>query len=448
MEKERKNRLLELGPDVLADALLKLECRSEEASDLIDRLLATPEDAIKSFKAQMSAIKRSRKFYDWREVGRFAYKLEDMLIDVQHNVSDPSVGMDLVTRFFGIANSVFERGDDSNGSLGDVYRYTATKVFTYFAKACPDQVLIENTLFDLMSENDNGECDMLLDEAFEYLEEEEMRRLIARFKERADNETDEFNKRHWLIPVETLASHLNDPVVYEESRLAMFDGEPGTAACLDIGAEYLKAGDREKALDWIEKVPTTESFMAHERDALLVRLYAGAGNQDKLEAAAWRIFRRHRSVDTLEFLLESVNEDKADIISKEKEMIFANPDFSITDTYFLIDCGEENEAERYVLLREADVNGDYYESVGELAKQLEKSGLIHAAMIAYRALLDSILKRGRTKAYYYGARYLKKLDTMAAAVEDWRGIENHEFYFESLKRDHGRKYSFWSKYEE
>ena len=105
-----------------------------------------------------------------------------------------------------------------------------------------------------------------------YLEEEEMRRLIARFKERADNETDEFNKRHWLIPVETLASHLNDPVVYEESRLAMFDGEPGTAACLDIGAEYLKAGDREKALDWIEKVPTTESFMAHERDALLVRL--------------------------------------------------------------------------------------------------------------------------------------------------------------------------------
>ena len=116
-------------------------------------------------------------------------------------------------------------------------------------------------------------------------------------------------------------------------------------------------------------------------------------------------------------------------------MIFANPDFSITDTYFLIDCGEENEAERYVLLREADVNGDYYESVGELAKQLEKSGLIHAAMIAYRALLDSILKRGRTKAYYYGARYLKKLDTMAAAVEDWRGIENHEFYFESLKQD-------------
>jgi len=70
-----------------------------------------------------------------------------------------------------------------------------------------------------------------------------------------------------------------------------------------------------------------------------------------------------------------------------------------------------------------------------------------AATMVYRALLESILARAVSKYYTHGVRYLRKLDQLAAKVEDWRGHPNHAAYMAQLKEDHGRKRSFWSRYE-
>jgi uncharacterized Zn finger protein len=73
-----------------------------------------------------------------------------------------------------------------------------------------------------------------------------------------------------------------------------------------------------------------------------------------------------------------------------------------------------------------------------------------AATVIYRALIDNILSRARSKAYGHAARYLAKLAALArecgtgapsmkAAV-----IADHTAYVLSLRNTHGRKSGFWS----
>ena len=117
------------------------------------------------------------------------------------------------------------------------------------------------------------------------------------------------------------------------------------------------------------------------------------------------------------------------------------------DAEFLISVGKIDEAEEYLLKRADELNGDYYGSLISLAEAMESEGRNLAASLIYRSLLSSILVRGYTKAYPHGIRYLKKLDKLAAAITDLKNFNNHEAFKDQIYLAHGRKRSFWSKYE-
>ncbi|MHB0981082.1 MAG: DUF6880 family protein [Thermoleophilia bacterium] len=68
------------------------------------------------------------------------------------------------------------------------------------------------------------------------------------------------------------------------------------------------------------------------------------------------------------------------------------------------------------------------------------------ATIVYRALLDSILGRTRSKTYPHGVRYLKVLDRLALSITGWGDFDDHGAYSERLHREHSRKRGFWSRY--
>jgi hypothetical protein len=70
-----------------------------------------------------------------------------------------------------------------------------------------------------------------------------------------------------------------------------------------------------------------------------------------------------------------------------------------------------------------------------------------AATILYRALLDDILGRARSKAYSHGAKYLGKLTLLAEDADHARpsGLVNHATYLAQLKKAHARKSGFWAR---
>ena len=143
-----------------------------------------------------------------------------------------------------------------------------------------------------------------------------------------------------------------------------------------------------------------------------------------------------------------IGSDRRDeVISKEVVLILANPIFCTLDAEFMISVGKIDEAERFILDRAEQLDGDYYGGLISLAKTMESENRNLAAALIYRSLLISVLERGYTKAYPHGVRYLKKLDNLAISITQWMKFDKHEMFKDQIYLSHGRKYSFWSKYE-
>ncbi len=448
MDKDRKQRLVELGAEALANALLDLAEHNEAADDRVERMIATPKENIKRFKAKLSGLKRIRRLIRWGESAGFARELVAILEDLKAGIEDVRTGAELVAAFYEADKGVFENCDDSSGYVGDVFRYNARELFVSFALRCDDKEWLVDVVSKLNREDDYGIRDSLIDCAKEYLPEPAIRTLIERFQSAASKETEEDGKRHWLSLIGTLARQIKDAPLFEKTRLALH-GKLSTGTCVDIAEVYLESGDAVTALFWLERISKNDNFQAQERDALLLAIHGRLDNSEKQAEVAWRIFRRHRSADSLAQLLSVIGEgQKEQVISSEAEIILNNKPLSLSDMAFLIEMKRMDEAENYLLGRIDQLNGNFYDSLLSLAEAMGDDGRLLSATVIYRALLDSILRRAQSKTYLHGARYLKKLDRLAGSIPDWRKIETHTAYTERLRQVHGRKSSFWSRYEE
>lgn len=446
MGSDRKQRLMELGADRLADAVLELANRDDAADDLVERMVATPQENSKRFKAKLSGLKRSRRFIRWGESAVFARELLALLQDLQAGVDDPRTGAELVAAFYESDKGALGNCDDSSGHVGDVFRHDARELFVSYASRCNEKEWLGELVLRVNLDDDYGVRDALIDCATDYLPESVVRVMVGRLQDLASRESDEYRKRHWLHLVESLARQIKDAPLFEQTRLASW-GSLSTAACLDIGRVYLESGDAQTALTWLEKIPATESFMVEERDQLLLAIHGLLENAAWQADVAWRIFRRHRSAASLTRLLDVIGHDQGNgVLADEVTTILAEEKLSAVDAAFLVEIERPDEAATYLLKHADQLNGDYYGELLPLAEAMEKSGRNLCAAVIYRALLDSILRRAQTKTYAHGVRYLRKLDLLSNSISDWRNIESHAAYKGTLQQHHGRKSSFWSRY--
>ena len=448
MAEDRRIKLIELGTETLADALLSLASRIDAADELIQRLIATPKENIRRYKQKLAGLKRRRRFISWRESADFANELEMLLGDLKSAVEDPQTGVKLVEAFYRADGAIFDKCDDSSGIIGDVFRFEANKLFVSYASRCQEKEWVSDLVFDLVSEDNYGVRDILVDHANEYLPEDAIRDLIDKFQEAAAKKQDDFKKRHWFNQVESLARQIKDAPLFEKTRLVSW-GELNAAAVMDIARVYLENEDEKTALSRLQGVPAEEiGFRVDEYDNLLFDIYTKTGVTEELVQVAWRIFRRHRNTNTFAKLLSVIGKDKKDtVIEDEAKRILAEKSLSLSDAAFLIGVDRLDMAEIYLLDRSAQLNGDFYGDLLSLAKAMESDGRRLCASIVYRALLGSILNRAYFKAYGHGVRYLKRLDRLSDSVSDWKHFDSHEAYLEKLRQQHGRKRSFWSRYE-
>ena len=421
--------------------------RQPTCKNLVHQMLAAPTENIKHFKSKIAGLKRARKFVPWGESANLAHELNAFLADIADASLEPRIGAELIISFYETDKGTFGRCDDSSGHVGDVYRYDARDLFLSFAKHCEDKDWLEKLVVKLNHEDDYGVRDTLIDCAAECLPEPNIRSMIETFQTLSEKEHEDFAKRHWLYRVESLARQIKDAPLFEKTRIAAWGRTP-TAACIDIGRVYLESGDAPTALSWLERIPENEAFKEGERDKVLLDIHSKLGNVEKQKEIALRIFRRHRSAGTLQELMSYTGEDNRDaIITGEVAAIFTEAKLSLTDAAFLIELGLFERAEDYLLERSDQLNGDYYYDLLPLAENLATAGRHLSASMVYRTLLDSILRRARSKAYPHGVRYLRKLDLLAKLISDWQDFEDHAHYSEHLREKHGRKKTFWARYD-
>lgn len=447
MTDPRKQKLIDQGSDSLADALLSLAIHSDEADDLIEQLIATPKENVQRFKKKLSSLKHSGRFVDWRGATGFAGELKMLLQDIKSGADDPLTGVELVATFYEADTTIFEMCDDSIGDIGDVFRYEAKELFVSYAKRCDDKEKIADIILKVTERDDFGIRDTLIDCAGECLTEEVIRTMIATLQKWADKAKDTYGKHQHLIHIESLARQIKDAQLFEKTRIASL-GKLNSAALVDIARVYLESGEVETAYSWLKKIPEGETYQAYERDKLLEEIYQKQGNSKKLTALLYQKFRSYYSTNTLQALLDVMGHDKRDkVVADAVEQILKADKLRESDAEFLIAIGKIDEAEQYLLGRADQLNGNYYGSVLCLAEAMEAANRHLVTSLIYRSLLISILERGYTKAYPHGIRYLKKLDKLALGVADWKNFNHHEAFKEQIISAHGRKRSFWSKYE-
>ena len=156
MSDERKNKLIDLGTDVLAYALLKLADNDVKADSLVERLTSDPSDIIKKFRRKIIGLKRRTRFIHWRESNQFAAKLDELLEDIEEVSPEPCVGMALVASFFETDQSIVGNCDDSSGHIGDVYRYGARSLFAQYASECQDKKKVLDVLMKTYADDPYG----------------------------------------------------------------------------------------------------------------------------------------------------------------------------------------------------------------------------------------------------------------------------------------------------
>ena len=447
MSENRKKQLVDLGAEALADALLELAVIDDIVDDTIDRLIGSSTENLQRYKAKLAHIKNDQPFVSWQASASFARELELLLKDLESGVQDPRTGVELIADFYRADSDVFECCDDSSGYVGDVYLNDAKRLFVAYASRCQDKQWLSELVFSLCREDNYGVRDVLMDCAADYLPEPGIRDLIGRCQMAAGEEKGHWRERTWLARVESLARQIKAAELFESTRIESRD-HLGTRDDLDIARVYLERGDAQTALSWVDRVPEKGQLPNSERDRLLLDIHERLGHREKYVEMAWKLFRQHRDADFFSQLLSVIGQDqRGAVIQSEVLAILEQKRLSHTDARFLVEMEQIDAAEKYLLNRADQFNGDCYAALLPLAEAMETNGRELCASLLYRALLDSILRRAQSKAYYHGVRYLEKIDNLATSVLDWQSFENHTDYIEQLHQRHGRKYSFWRRYE-
>ena len=447
MVKDKHKSLVKLGAEALATALLDLANYSADADAVVERLLASPKENAKSFKKRLSSIRRRRHFISRGESGAYARDLAGMLKALENSESDPKAGVESVAAFFEADAQMFEQCDDSNGSVGDVFRIDAAELFVSFASRCEDKEWLLDLVITLNQDDNYGVRDVLFDRMSQFLPEALLRQAVDQLWVLANSQTDKYERRHWLFAIEELSKQLKDPYLLEKVKCAESQGELSVASIIDMARLHCDSGDLDSALKWIERVPLDRVFEAHDRDRLLITIYKAKNDQKKLAETVWRVFRRERSVHSLEQLLKVVGEEnRSNIVKEQAKAILEAAEFDSGDAGFLVETGCIDDAEMYIIAHASQLNGDFYSSLLELAKAMVKHDRLVAASVLYRALLDSILARAKSIYYHHGVNYLKKLDSLAQKVREWKEVEPHNLYLANLRKRHKLKSSFWSQY--
>lgn len=422
MEEGKKKKLVKLPPEVLADALLKMTEHDDMAKHLVERLISEPDVIIKSFRRKISGLKRRKKFIHRKESRRFAAELDHLLEDMEQAKPDPGVGMSLIVSFLETDQAVFENCDDSFGYIGDVYRYGSRSLFTQYASRCTDKKKVLDLLIKTYSNDPYSIREGLIDKGLEMLGEEEANNAIHIFELLSEEVEDEYQKGHYFRAIESLARQTGNAELFERIRMQSTE-EPSVSSCIDIGRVYLESGFPQKALEWINRISSYETFMDRERREILQEIYGQLGDSQKEAELAWLSFRKSRNLHTLEKLLKVIGEEKRELVIDDEAEIC-----------ILVMAGTKT------------LNGRFYETLLPMAKSMESEARMLAAYVIYRALLESILDRKFYKAYPHAAKYLKKLDHLAAEIEDWQDLGEHGMYHVWLNQVHGKKSSFWKHY--
>ncbi len=443
-ENNRRRQLIALGAEKLADHLLAMSEHNDEALSLVISITADPDEIVATFKRKLTQLRSQDYWIEWDETSAFARRLETMCGQLAASTVDASTGFALAVEFIECDEQIMECCDDSDGEVGNVFTGCLTDLFHAYAKDLAERDLVMESLITLTEHDQYGVRGTLVEGAHKSLSEEEMQTLVVRLKAMIDAASEEKSHYRKRLMIQSLAKQLGNTVLYEETTRKMY-GELSEESLLTLAHLHIAHQEYDAALKRLEGI--SEGYH-NKRNELEREIHRRLGNREQLIALQKEAFDHSKRKEDFEALIAVAGEElREQFLASEIARIEASEELQLTDLRFLVDTRLFESAERYLLSRADQINGDQYFSLLPMAELLFINGCLLASTLLYRKLLESILRRGYSRAYGYGVEYLCILDDLDMRTTEWRGLKEHSVFKAALYAQHKQKQSFWAQYK-
>jgi hypothetical protein len=369
------------------------------------------------------------------------------------------LALDLMWRFLGLAEPVFNRVDDSNGSVGDVFRTACEDIGLIAVRAESEPVVLAERVFAALIANDYGVYDGLMFGMLPALGEVGAAHLKIRL---ADVLAERSKTKKWDGQAEAARRGLQDIADRQEDvdgyiALVPAAQRSNPHAGAAIGRRLLTAGRASEALAALEIArPKQHHIRRSDEDAYLVGYGAdnaweeayidaldAAGQAEEAQRLRYAAFEDRLSVAHLRAYLKRLP-DFEDIEAEDRAMqhVLEVRNFSSALNFFY-EWPDQAHAAQLVIARSAEIDGNLYFLLDPVAQLIEGKYPL-AATLLRRAMVDDTLDGAKSTRYKHAARNLLECRALAAGIRNFEGTENHEGFVGRLRVKHGRKEGFWS----
>lgn len=460
-----------LGAPRLAELLLEISSGDAAAKRHLRLALADalgPAEVAAEVRKRLTTISKSRSFVDWHKKDALLKDLDAQVDAITDRVApvDPAQGLDLLWRFMGLAGSLYERCDDSNGRLGDLFHYALTRLGPIAQAAEPAPEALADRAYDALVANDYGQYDGLVEVLAPALGEHGLSHLKERMIELSNTPVqrppdaerkviaygmggpiyaDEMAERSRRSTVQLALKAIADAQGDVDAYIAQYDEAtrkiPRIAA--DIAQRLIEAGRAQEALVTIEAAEHRNggwNWPVFEWEDARIAALEAVGRDDDAQAARWAVFERALSAPHLKAYLKRLDDD-LDAEEQALDQALRHPSV-LQALSFLINWPDLDRAARLVIERADKLDGNAYYILSPAAEALASRSPL-AATLALRAMIDFTLEDARSKRYKHAARHLEQCARLASAIDDYRSFESHEDYDARIRDKHRRKPSFY-----
>jgi hypothetical protein len=446
-----------LGAARLAELLLTLSEGDAGAKRLLRLALAEqkgPAEIAREVRKRLATIERSGSFLDDDQRDRLLKDLERQRQAISGPIAehDPARAVELFWDLLGLAEGLMDRCDDSDAVVRDFFHQSSAALGAVALRAPGDRKALADQVYAAIVGNGFGQFDPVLRDLAPALGPEGLVHLRQRLEAlRARHTSNDRAKTHRDLIVRIAMLDIADALGDAEAYLAEYrnhDPEALTvpAIAAEVAQRLTQAGRAEEALALLQGAdPGLAQRRAGAEEWCDARLAAleSLGRGDEAQAQRWEyalmeLSRRHLR----DYLKRLPAFEDADAEERALDLVAEHDDLQEA-LWFLLHWPEPRRAARLVLATPKPLNGDCYTLLAPLAELLEKDHPL-AATRCLRAMVDFSLRVGRSKRYPHAARHLNTCHLLARRIESWGDLSDHRTYAAQLRRDHGRKYGFWS----
>jgi hypothetical protein len=460
-----------LGAERLAKLLLELAEGDAAAKRRLRMELASRNggDVGAEIRKRLTSIAKSRSFIDWRKIRELASDLDVQRTAIVAHVAPtkPAEAFDLLWRVLEIAPKIYERCDDSNGTIGAVISMALDDLCAISGQAELEPSKLAERVFEGVCANDYGQFDGLIAMMAPALGKHGLGLLKARFEEMEGNplvQPDKAERRiiaygsggpmyendfvasHNARLVKSALTDIADALGDVDGYIARFSDEDRTnpAVAARIAERLLGVDRAEEAMAALAGAEAKSQNGGHWPDWLRVKIDAldALGRTDEAQAERWAVFERTLSSEYLRAHLKRLPEfddEEAESKALARAQQYANFHHAL---WFLLDWLALELAAELVLTRHDELDGNNYGLLTPAAEALEQNYPL-AATLMLRAMISYALDKAKATRYGHAARHLQTCEYLAKRVESFGGHGGHDAFVAGLRLRHGRKSGFW-----